>query len=139
MHSLCILYAKLRAIEIYLNYPADHLLLLLIKLFKKTKRVLELVSLPHFVHDFWRKIFSYYILLTDQISLSGCFCFVKYWAIYGLDVINFEINLIFPINPSFLHDQKVKTKIWISWEWKELLRWNKKHCSPFLKRFHWSK
>ena len=28
-----------------------------IKLFYKIKRCLELLSLPHFVHDFWRKIF----------------------------------------------------------------------------------
>ena len=28
-----------------------------IKLFKKIKRGLELVSLPHFLHNFWRKIF----------------------------------------------------------------------------------
>ena len=27
----------------------------------------------------------------------------------------------------FLHDQKVMMKTWISWERKELLRWNKKH------------
>ena len=28
------------------------------------------------------------------------------------------------------------TKIWISWEWKELFRWNKKHFSYFLKGYH---
>ena len=33
---------------------------------------MELVSLPHFGHDFWKKYFSPYILLNDQISLSGC-------------------------------------------------------------------
>ena len=27
---------------------------------------------PHFVHDFHEKCFSFYILLTDQISLSYC-------------------------------------------------------------------
>ena len=32
----------------------------------------------------------------------------------------------------FLHDQKVKIKIYISWERKELLSWNKKHFSSFL-------
>ena len=37
--------------------------------------------------------------------------------------------------PFFLHAQKVKTKIEISWEWKELLRWNKKHFLSFLKGF----
>ena len=28
-----------------------------------------IVSLPHFVYDFSRKMFSYYTLLTDLISL----------------------------------------------------------------------
>ena len=28
-----------------------------------------IVSLPHFVYDFSGKMFSYYTLLTDQISL----------------------------------------------------------------------
>ena len=50
--------------------------------------------------------------------------------------LNCEINLIFLIKPFFLHGQKIKTKSWISWERKELLRWNKKHFSSFLKGFH---
>ena len=44
--------------------------------FKKLKRGLELVS-----HDFGEKYFSCYILLIDQISLSGCLYFVGYWEI----------------------------------------------------------
>ena len=55
------------------------------------------------------------------------------------DVINFELNLIFLTKPTFLHDQKVKTKMSISWEQKELLIWNKKHFSWLLKGFRWSK
>ena len=35
-----------------LKLAADHLLLPHVKLFKKTKRGLELVSLSHFLHDF---------------------------------------------------------------------------------------
>ena len=35
----------------------------------------------------------------------------------------------------FIHDKKVKTKSSISWEQKEHLRWNKKHCLSFLKGF----
>ena len=31
------------------------------------------------------------------------------------------------------------TKIWISGEWKELFRWNKKHFSTFLKGYHLTK
>ena len=40
--------------------------------------------------------------------------------------MNFEINLIFLIKLFFLHEQIVMTKTQISWERKELLRWNKK-------------
>ena len=36
--------------------------------------------------------------------------------------MNFEVNLIFPIKPFFLHDQKVMTKIYISLERNEILR-----------------
>ena len=58
---------------------------------------------------FQEKCFSYYILLTDQISLSDYLYFLKYWAMSvlrlfcfpGCDVINFEINLIFLIKPFF--------------------------------------
>ena len=50
--------------------------------------------------------------------------------------MDFEINLIFLTEPVFLHDQKVMTKTYISWERKELLRWNKKQ---FLKGFQLSK
>ena len=34
--------------------------------------------------------------------------------------MNFEINLIFLIKPFFLHGLKAKTKIWTSWEPKEI-------------------
>ena len=54
---------------------------LILSFFLKIKRILELVYKPHFLHNFWRKIFSCYILLIDQISLSGCFFFVRYWTI----------------------------------------------------------
>ena len=53
-----------RAIEMKWDQAAHQLLSPYIKLFKKIKRGLELVSLPHFLHDFWRKIF----LLLYSIS-----------------------------------------------------------------------
>ena len=53
----------------------------------------------------------------------------------GCDVINFEINLICIIKLFFLHGQDVKTKIWISWKWKELIKWNKSHFHQFQKLF----
>ena len=41
-----------------------------------------LVFPPYFVHDFTRKLFhAYYILLIDQIPMSECLYFSRYWAI----------------------------------------------------------
>ena len=51
-----------------------------VKLFQKTKRGLELVSLLIVCMIFEEKYFSYFIL-SDQISMSDCLYFVKYWAI----------------------------------------------------------
>ena len=50
--------------------------------------------------------------------------------------MDFDIKLI---EPSFLYDQKDLIKTQISWERKELLRWNKEHFSSFLKGFPLSK
>ena len=35
---------------------------------------------------FEKKCFTHFILLNDQISLSGYLYFVKYWAIYVLQL-----------------------------------------------------
>ena len=49
--------------------------------FNFSEKGLGLVSPPHFVYDFSKKkCFSSYILLTDQISLSDCLYFSRYWA-----------------------------------------------------------
>ena len=48
---------------------------------------LGLVSSPHVVYEFSRKMFhsfSCYVLLINQISLSNCPYFLRYWAIYVL-------------------------------------------------------
>ena len=115
----------------------------LIKFFKKIERGLELVSLPHFPHNFWRKIllllhsinwlnFIVWLPLLGEILDNMCIAIV---CKAGCEVMNFEINLIFLIKPFFLHKQKIVTKTKISWERKELLRWNKKHFSSLLKGF----
>ena len=49
--------------------------------FDFSEKGLGIVYPPRFVYDFSRKIFLFYILLIDQISLSGCLYFEKYWAI----------------------------------------------------------
>ena len=55
---------------------------------------LGIVTPPDFVHDFSRKLFLTNVLLTDQISLFACFYFLKYWAIYILQLfINLAVTL----------------------------------------------
>ena len=90
--------------QIYWNC-ADHWLLLHIKLFQKTRWSLELVSLPHFLHDFWTKIFftlysisspNYMIWLRLLLGMLGNMYIVIVYFV-GCDVINFEINLTFVI------------------------------------------
>ena len=89
-----------------------------IKFFKKTKGCLELVSLAHFLHGFWRKIFFLlysitwpnligWLLLLRKILGSICIVIV---CSTGCAVINFEINLIFLIKALFLYDQKSTQK-----------------------------
>ena len=50
------------------------------------EKELEIVSLPPFVYDFSRKIFSSYILLNDQISLPDCICVLRYCLICVLQL-----------------------------------------------------
>ena len=112
--------------------------------FFKKKKKRSGISLPGSFSTwfFKKKYFSCYILLIYQISLSGCLYFVRYWTICVLYffvnhivTFKFEINLIYLIKPFFLHVQKVKTKTWISWGRKELLRWNRKHIYHILRAF----
>ena len=96
------------------------MLLLYIKLFEKTKRSLELVSLPQFPHDFRRKIFImlYFInwpnfiawlplllaILDNMCIVIVCwpFCDVKKFEIY--------LNLKFLIRLSFYITKKLGQK-----------------------------
>ena len=118
-----------------------------IKLLKKIKRGLLLVSPPHFPHKFWRKIilllysinwpnFIVWLFLLFEILGNMCIAIV---CKPGCDAMSFEVNLIFLIKPFFLHDKKVMIKILISSEQKELLKWNKIHFPSFLKSFQSSK
>ena len=82
--------------------------------FKKLLWSSTRVSLPNFLHDFWRNIFPWlysinwpnlivWLALFREIFVNVCFVIVC-WPC--CDFINFEINLLF-----LLHDQKFKTKI----------------------------
>ena len=96
---------------------------------------LGLVYPSHFVYDFSRKRFLMLCSLNDQMLLSDCFYFWRYWAICVLsvlfilcvsyvcyqfciviicfadyDVINFEINLSFLMKPFLCMPKTVRTK-----------------------------
>ena len=64
--------SKSRAIEIYWNYGAYHWLFPHINLFLKAKRIWNLSLCLIFCMIFEEKYSSHYILLTGQMSLSGC-------------------------------------------------------------------
>ena len=51
--------------------------------FNFLKKGLGIVSPSHFVYDsvVIHKCCLGYILLTDQISLPDCLCFLRYWSI----------------------------------------------------------
>ena len=80
---------------------------------------MELVSLPNFLHDFWKKIFlllystnwpnfNVWSPLLCEILDKMCIKVIVCYS--GCDVKNFEINLIFIIKPFPLYDQNVKAK-----------------------------
>ena len=90
----------------------------LIEFFWKIKRGLELVSLPHFLHNFWRKIFpllcsinwlNFITWLPLHCEILGNMC-IAIICRPGYDIMNFEVKLIFLIKPFYLHDQDFVTK-----------------------------
>ena len=97
------------------------------------------VSLPHFLHGFWTKLFlslysidwpNFIVWLPLHREILGSMCVITvYWP--GCDVVNFEIKLLLLIKPFFLLDQKVKTKR----KRKEILRWIKSIFYQFSRAF----
>ena len=76
-----------------------------------------LVSLPHFLHNLWRKIFfliwsinwqSFIVWLLFLPEILGNMC-IAIVCKPGCEVMNLEMNL-FQIKAFFLHDQKVMIK-----------------------------
>ena len=89
-----------------------------ITLFEKIKSGLELVILPHFAYNFWRKIFillcsinwpNFIVWLPLFCEILGSMC-IEIVSKPGCDVMNFEVNFIFLIKLFFLHDQNVVTE-----------------------------
>ena len=87
---------------------------------------LGMVSSVYFVYNFSRNMF----LMLYSINWPS---FIV-WLPLLLEILgNISDQAV------FIHAQKLKTKTEISWEWNELLRWNKKHFSSFSKGFQLSK
>ena len=91
---------------------------------------------------FWKKK-NFIVWLPLRCEILGNICIVIICK-SGCDVINFETSIIFLIKLFILPDQKAKTKVKISWEWKELSRWIKKKIIIFkglplkqIKQFFW--
>ena len=113
---MLLLHAKLRAtkdIETKLQITCFYIMQ---SFFKKTKRSLELIFLPHFQHEFWWKIYfllytitwpSFVVWLPLLREILGNTCIIIACK-PGCDVINFEIKLKFIIKPSFPNNQNVK-------------------------------
>ena len=108
---------------------------------------LGIVSSTHFVYGFSKKMF----LTLDSINWTKFRCLIAstFWDIGQYMYCNYLFprlwrhrfwNWPYLSNQAvFLPDQKVQTKMQISWECKEFLGWNKKHFSSSLKRFDLSK
>ena len=75
---LAFILCQVRALKICWNFAADHLLLPHIKLLWKARRGLELISIPHLLLIC---CVPRLLLSIDQISLSGCLYFLRYWTI----------------------------------------------------------
>ena len=80
--------------------------------FEFLDRVFVMVSPVHLVYDFSRKMF----LMLYSINWPN---FIV-WLPLLLEILGNISN-----QAVFIHAQKFKTKTEISWEWNELLRWNK--------------
>ena len=93
------------------------------------------VSPWHFVYDFSRKMF----LMLCSIKWPSFIVWFRQYLNYNCLLTKLWCHKIW-IHHLFnqavlLHDQKVKTKLLISWEWKKLSRWNEKRFSSFWKGF----
>ena len=78
----------------------------------------------------------------DKVSMSHLFPsqdIKQNLLLSSCDVINLKIFLDQPLKQSLAgvkRGENKNTKTWISQEWKELFRWNKKSFSCFLKGYH---
>ena len=80
-----------------------------------------------FLSNDWPNLSIWLILLGQHVYCN--YLLSRLWC-------HFEINLSFTIKSFSYMTKNFRRKMKISWEWKELLTWNKKHFSSLLKSFH---
>ena len=72
---------------------------------------------------------------ASYISPTICFFLIysKLWEalLYPITLTVFS----FQEHPNSRFQEHIHMNIWISWEWKELFRWNKNHFSQFVKSY----
>ena len=87
--------------------------------FEFLEKDLRLVSAPHFVYDFLRRMFpmlysinwpNFIVLMPLLLEILDNIC-IGIVCFPGCDVKNFETIVIFPIKPLFYMTRNVKTKI----------------------------
>ena len=103
--------------------------------FDVLEKGLGIVSLPN-VRNISRKMFlmiysinwsNFIVWLPLLLEILGNMC-IAIVCFPLCDVTDFEINLIFLIKP-FFYMSKMLRQVFMSWERKKLLRWNKKQFS----------
>ena len=91
-----------------------------IRLFKKIKRGLELVYLPHFLNNFWRKILlfiysinwpNFIVWLSLLCEILGNMC-IAIVSKPGCDAMNFEVK-DFELKAFFLKSCYSRLRLWV--------------------------
>ena len=117
LYSLILLYVQVEGNRNILKLRYRPLAFTSYKVF--ALQITKVVSLPQFLHDFWRKIFLtlmlywpnfivFWLFLLLEISGNTCIVIPCY---PGYDVTNFEIKLSFLIRPFSYMTENVRIKI----------------------------
>ena len=135
--SLFLLYVQVEVPK-YIKIRCWHLVFILDKAFLKIKkRSGTSVHAPFSAWFLEKKCSSHYILLTDQISLSDFLSFLKYSAIYVLQLfaVHSATSQILKLNLAFLSS---RFPTWPKIQNKNANILKKKRAFHFLKRFQLS-
>ena len=77
-YSFFLLYVHVLGYQNILKLRCSPLAFASYKTFLQNKKRLELVSLPHFLYDFWRKIYLELYSIKWPFSCNDCLCFTRY-------------------------------------------------------------